>query len=254
MVKKSDRKSERRHQQGIESRQRILDAAFELASERGYDGMTLSQVTKRAGVPAASIYWQFENKDELLAEVIEHNYREWSTTHTAWSDDPIDQPLGEKVSFAMNNVFQGLVDQPAFQRLGLMLALEHRVVELSARSRFRAVRTETRDFLAGWWCRVLRMDSAAWEGPARELADIMINISDGLLVAAQVDEGIDLERRVRLLSRGLTTIAEELLATSAPAGRPAVMPRKKVAAGAKSRATGSTGPKPTAKRRSPAPK
>ena len=85
MAKKSDRIGERRHKQGIESRRRILEVAFEIASERGYDGTTLAEVTKRAGIPPSSVYWQFENKDELLAEVVEVYYPEWRQNQAGWA-------------------------------------------------------------------------------------------------------------------------------------------------------------------------
>lgn len=229
MVKKSDRKSDRRHQQGLESRRRILEAAFELAAERGYDGMTLSQVTKHAGLPAPSVYWQFENKDELLAEVIEHYYREWKAGHTEWMSVTSDEPVDDQVRVLMLNLAQGLVEQPAFQRLGLLLTLERRVVELQARARFRAVRKEFRELQADWWLRVLpARDGVDMHGVARELADIVINLSDGLFVASQIDDDIDMARRVELFTLGLQAIVREMLsAPSAGAPRKATKPTAK---------------------------
>ena len=61
------RKTERRHRQGDESRQAILDATLALAAERGYDGTTVALVQKATGLPASSIYWHFGSKDALLA-------------------------------------------------------------------------------------------------------------------------------------------------------------------------------------------
>lgn len=217
MVKKSDRKSDRRHQQGVESRQRILEAAFELAAERGYDGMTLSQVTKRADVPAPSVYWQFENKDELLAEVIEHYYQDWKAAHSDWmAVGPVDT-VENQVKLLMHNVAEGLIEQPAFQRLGLLLSLEQRVVELRARARFRAIRKEFREMQAGWWLQVLPApEGFDMSNAARELADITVNVSDGLFVASQIDDDIDMSRRIELLTMGLQAIVRELI-TSPPA-------------------------------------
>ena len=45
------RKTERRHRQGDESRQAILDATLALAAERGYDGTTVALVQKATGLP-----------------------------------------------------------------------------------------------------------------------------------------------------------------------------------------------------------
>ena len=77
-------KTDRRHRQGQESRQRILDAALAIAAERGYDGTTVALVCERAGLPASSVYWQFRNKDELLAEALDHSYRAWRLAGPTW--------------------------------------------------------------------------------------------------------------------------------------------------------------------------
>jgi AcrR family transcriptional regulator len=78
------RKTDRRHQQGDQSRQRILEATLDIAAERGYDGTTVSLVTERTGMPASSVYWHFTNKDELLAETLEYSYDQWRGAADVW--------------------------------------------------------------------------------------------------------------------------------------------------------------------------
>jgi AcrR family transcriptional regulator len=51
---------------GDVSRERILDAAREIASERDDDGTRIARVSERSGLPASSIYWHFDDKDPLL--------------------------------------------------------------------------------------------------------------------------------------------------------------------------------------------
>ena len=41
---------------GEASRQRILDAAAEIAGERGYEGTSINLVSERSGLPASSIF------------------------------------------------------------------------------------------------------------------------------------------------------------------------------------------------------
>lgn len=60
---------------GEESRQRILDAAEQLFIERGYEGTTLADVGKLAGISYGSIPWHFKNKQGLLFAVAE---RAWN--------------------------------------------------------------------------------------------------------------------------------------------------------------------------------
>uniref|UniRef100_UPI00131AF4CF TetR/AcrR family transcriptional regulator n=1 Tax=Streptomyces fulvoviolaceus TaxID=285535 RepID=UPI00131AF4CF len=57
----------RKRANGVESRQRILDAAVEIAGERGYDGTSIAAVSAKCGLPASSIYWHFKDKDDLIA-------------------------------------------------------------------------------------------------------------------------------------------------------------------------------------------
>jgi AcrR family transcriptional regulator len=48
----------------------LVDAAAAEARERGYDGLTVRTVAKRAGVAPATAYTYFASKDHLLAEVL----------------------------------------------------------------------------------------------------------------------------------------------------------------------------------------
>ena len=49
------------------------DAATDVATEFGYEGTTIARVSKKAGVSATSIYWQFADKDEMIAAVIQRS-------------------------------------------------------------------------------------------------------------------------------------------------------------------------------------
>lgn len=211
MAKKSDRIGERRHKQGIESRQRILQVAFEIAAERGYDGTTLAEVTKRAGVPPSSVYWQFENKDELLAVVVEEYYEEWRATQAVWLNERPPAIGVENVDFIMNGLAFGVVNQPQFQRLGIMLSLEQRVVELAARKRFREIRAEVRDAMAGWLRDALPESLGERREPiARDLALFLIALSDGLLVHARIDETVDIAGIIEMVKSGLRLLLDEV--------------------------------------------
>jgi AcrR family transcriptional regulator len=60
-----------RQRRAEESWTRVLDAAAELLAERGWNGVTLAEVTKRAGVSNGSIYWRVGSKDALLTAIHE---------------------------------------------------------------------------------------------------------------------------------------------------------------------------------------
>jgi len=53
---------------GRKSRERIKTAAIELFRERGFDGATLREIARRAGMGASSIYRHVRSKEELLVD------------------------------------------------------------------------------------------------------------------------------------------------------------------------------------------
>ena len=110
----------------LTSRSRILDATAELLRTRGLRGTTLSEVAKRAGMLAPSLYHHFASKDEIVEEVLVegcHRNTRFIVTHVEVLG-PTASPLqrleaaitahltflltGDKYSSAVSRVFQDL--------------------------------------------------------------------------------------------------------------------------------------------------
>lgn len=100
---------ERRALQKQELRGLILATAAELFLEHGYDHFSMRQVAERIGYSATTIYLYFENKDDLLFEVVSDGWQRFSDellAAAAATDDPLErlQVLGRVyVSFGLNN-------------------------------------------------------------------------------------------------------------------------------------------------------
>ncbi len=58
-----------RESKSVRTRRRILDAAAEVFSEQGY-GARLSDIADRAGMKAGSLYYHFDSREDLVAEVL----------------------------------------------------------------------------------------------------------------------------------------------------------------------------------------
>src|SRR5947207_89619 len=133
----------KRRANGEASREKILDAAAAIAGERGYEGTTINLISERSGLPASSIYWHFKDKDELIAAVIDRSFERWATA----LEQPIvvpDGATGEDVfRLGLQRTGRALADFPDFLRLGLMLILERRPDEPTARERFIRTRAVT---------------------------------------------------------------------------------------------------------------
>ena len=56
---------------GLETRQKILEAARDTILERGYGGTSTRAVAEQAGVPLSLVHYHFGDKRTLLVEVLE---------------------------------------------------------------------------------------------------------------------------------------------------------------------------------------
>lgn len=53
-------------------RERILEAALEIAGERGIHAATLDEIAARAGLTRSGLQWHYKNKDELVADLVQY--------------------------------------------------------------------------------------------------------------------------------------------------------------------------------------
>jgi AcrR family transcriptional regulator len=204
----ADRPQSTRRQRadGALSRERILDAATEIAAERGYEGASIALVSAKCGLPASSIYWHFTNKDDLIAAVIERSFADWLT---AWQVPDESSPRESLVGLAMQ-IAKALLDSPDFIRLGLMLALERRPVEPRAREMFLQVRTQTGNQLAETM-RGFTPDLS--EVQIRQLVTYAIAGADGLFIAKEIGgDAVDLIELFELHAQVLYDTALRMVA------------------------------------------
>ena len=61
----------RTHEEALQTKKQIMDAAVTLFSSKGDEKTSLSDVARAAGVTRGAIYWHFENKGELLIELLQ---------------------------------------------------------------------------------------------------------------------------------------------------------------------------------------
>jgi AcrR family transcriptional regulator len=203
----------KRRANGEESRQKILDAAAEIAGERGYDGTSIALVSERSGLPASSIYWHFEDKDQLIAAVIERSFARW--LERVRLQLPAGPRAGGEALFvaSVRDTGRALLDAPDFLRLGLMLALERRPEETTARAMFLRVREQTFAQILAAYTSFFgsELDSAR----IRLLATLTMAAADGCFIAHELDAKVDLDACFELLATAL------LATTRGPAASPA---------------------------------
>ncbi len=204
----------RRRSDGQASRRKILEAAAEIAAERGYEGTSIGLVSKRSGLPASSIYWHFKDKDDLLAAVIEHSFGVWLDGAGEWAPRLPGESVQQRVATLIEGKAKALLVSSDFLRLGLMLALERRAEEPSARRMFLSVRQEAlRRTIAS--CAEIFPEFD--EAEARQLGLLIMAMIDGLFIANEVDgAGAELLGDSDLLAAATLGAANRILARHRP--------------------------------------
>jgi AcrR family transcriptional regulator len=191
------------------SRERILDAATEIAAERGYEGTSIALVSGKCGLPASSIYWHFKNKDDLIAAVIQRSFADWLK---AWQVPAEGAPRDRLVGLAMQ-IAKALMDSPDFIRLGLMLALERRPVEPRARAMFLQARAQTYYELADT---VRGLTPGLADAQIHQLVTYAIAGADGLFIAKEIGgDAVDLIELFELHAQALYDTALRLISVGA---------------------------------------
>ncbi len=199
-------KTRQRRADGELSRARILDAATEIAAERGYEGTSIGAVSTKCGLPASSIYWHFKDKDDLIAAVIERSFNNWLKV---WQLPEDLVGLDRLVEVAIGTA-KAIMDSPDFLRLGLMLALERRPVEPRARAMFIGVR----DQAFGALTRSLAdLAGGLTEAQVQQLATYAIAGADGLFIAKEVGgDSVDLVAMFEIHGQTLYATAQRMIA------------------------------------------
>jgi AcrR family transcriptional regulator len=192
---------------GAESRRRILDAAVEIAAERGYDGTGIAAVSARCGLPASSIYWHFADKDALIAAVIERSFSRW--VEAVALPAPGSGTAAERARAMAVAVGKAFLDSPDFLRLGLMLTLERRPTEPAARTVFLRLRETAAARVAAVFTELAPELPAA---SVRLLTTYAIAGAEGLFIAREIGgDAVDLIALFDLHARTLVeAVAREL--------------------------------------------
>ncbi len=205
MANTAERKRRPRRPDGELSRTRILDAAMEIAAERGYEGTSIGAVSAKCGLPASSIYWHFKDKDDLIAAVIERSFDNWLKV---WQVPEDIVALDRLMEVAVGTA-KALLDSPDFLRLGLMLALERRPVEPRARAMFIQVREQAFEALS---VHIGELGLSLSEDQVRQLATYAIAGADGLFIAKEIGgDSVDLVSLFELHAQALYRTAERMI-------------------------------------------
>lgn len=205
MTKTDESRPRQRRADGELSRNRILDAATEIAAERGYEGTSIGAVSAKCGLPASSIYWHFKDKDDLIGAVIERSFATWLKV---WQlpDDLVER---DRLMEVAAGTAKAVLDSPDFLRLGLMLALERRPVEPRARAMFLQVRGQAFEALSR---SIPELVPGLSDEQVGQLATYAIAGADGLFIAREIGgDSVDLIGMFAIHGQALYDTAQRMI-------------------------------------------
>jgi len=190
----------RTNRQSEITRNDILDAAEHLMAERGFQATSIADICSASKLPNGSVYWHFQNKNGLLAAVMERGSHRFFANLPRPDELPGSARERFDAWFAANT--QMLAERPRFLRLHLSLCLledtDAVVAEIVARVRATAIRSLSSAMLP--WAREVHGDAA--EALCVELAAFMLATVDGAFIAQHTD-GADIGRLLERLHRTL---------------------------------------------------
>lgn len=170
------------------TREKILDAATELFSQRGYAGTGVDRLAEKSGIAKTAIYYHFGNKEGLLAAVLDR-------AASVWIDD-IKQSAerAESAEESLDRALTGMrtmVDQrPWILKLLLLLALEVADEKPEIRKAMGEIFVRARQTIVA----SLRDRVGADLPGADAVGNVLLGLLQAVVVGRQLDPELSLEQ------------------------------------------------------------
>ena len=173
-----------------DSLDRVLAAGAELLSERGFEGFTLAEVSKRSGVAYGTMYWRVSSKDALLLAIQEQFLEEAGKSREKLTPEHWkDASLAATIEGAIRVVASVFEYDPGLLRALTLEAGSHDELMARASGGIQESGKDFTDLLAG------RLAAAGHPDPARtsqETYTLVIGALAARLAWPEFNAGTDL--------------------------------------------------------------
>jgi AcrR family transcriptional regulator len=112
----------RPNRRGVQSRERVLDAAERVMASEGFDAATVARMVEESGVPLSSVYHYYGSKDGVLLAVMERGAERFFADLPEHSER-VGTPA-EHLRTVVANAAAALERHPDFLRLLIVFALQ----------------------------------------------------------------------------------------------------------------------------------
>jgi AcrR family transcriptional regulator len=171
----------RRLQNPDVSRERILEAAAELFSQKGYAGTGVDELAARAEIAKTAIYYHFGSKEGLVTAVLDRAATAWIEGIRAAASQAGD-PLA-RLDRALTGMRTMLEEKPWIMKLLQLLALEVAEQKPDVRATLQSIVRRARDAITDGIHDALGVEVPDAEG----VASVILALLDGLALGLHLD-------------------------------------------------------------------
>lgn len=189
--------------QGSITREKILDAAMSLMSERGYAATPIDVICREVNVSPPTIYHHFGSKEGLLAAVVERSVNEW------YADLEAAVPPGsESIDRFADAMADSMRNRPDILRLILIMGLDRTSANASVRETVQKVRRQAIEHLTDRMNRILGVLGGDFN---EKLARFLLVQLDGIFVAREIDDREDIEELLSMMRTAFIAVGAQLV-------------------------------------------
>lgn len=165
-VKKPRKRSPSHRSKSDITRERILESAASIFSDRGYSGATMRDIAQAADMKAGSLYYYYPSKELLIEAVIDQGIHSVSTSvYRAIAGLPPSSNYCDRIRAAISAHFESILKYDTFASLS-----RHLLAQVPEDIRRKHV--ERRDAYSDFWLNLLV--SAAAAGELRQDLDLRL--------------------------------------------------------------------------------
>lgn len=188
-----------------DKQQRIIDAAYQVLAERGYDEASTKEIARVAGVAQGLIGYYFSSKDLLFAEVFRRESERYCES-MSFIRSQGEQPLNEEsIKAALSVPKSRAEDNPSWIKLRyelFALGLRNPAVSGSIKNTLESKRTHLTE--------LIESVSKLPEEHSRKLAPILLSVFDGLGLQKLCDEDFDYDGAYETLAAILSAYIQSI--------------------------------------------
>ncbi|MFE5318252.1 TetR/AcrR family transcriptional regulator [Paenibacillus sp. NPDC056579] len=187
---------------GEETKKKVIDSAFQLLADKGYDAMSIDDIMKGTGKTKGSFYVHFKNKEDLLYEVIQNRLdRDFDhiveETLKELSDETCNVQLILKRLMHLVHVGTGGVDRElwtaAYYQM-VVLSRKNQIVREWMIKQYRA----WVDFMSKIIIRGQELGQIRTDIDVLVMVNMLISLLEGYELRSMVDPEIDVYEQLKL--------------------------------------------------------